>query len=83
MATYIGTGRRIQPIVETFVATLGQTTFNITYSAATDVIDVYQNGVRLFPGDYTATNSTTVILTSGCDAGDEITIVVNKPTQPK
>ena len=82
MATYIGTGRRT-PSVNTFTATLNQTVFSVTYSAATDVVEVYQNGVRLFPGDFTATNSTTVILSAGCDAGDEITIILHRPTQPK
>jgi len=57
-------------------ATQGQTTFNVTYS--TDgYIDVCVNGVKLLKGvDYTATNGTTVVLTSGLNAGNVVDILV-------
>jgi hypothetical protein len=65
--------------VETEVITASaaqQTVFNlttITYSPGTDNLAVYRNGLRLLLGqDYTETNSNTVTLTSGVDAGDQL-----------
>ena len=60
--------------VTEFTATAGQTTFTPpSYTAG--FIDVLRNGVRLGSADYTATNGTTVVLTSGAVAGDLITTV--------
>ena len=56
-----------------YVATASQTTFNAIYGVG--AVDVYQNGVLLAPSDYTATDGTTVVLTTGASVSDEITIV--------
>ena len=55
-----------------FTATSGQTTFTPpSYTAG--FIDVFRNGVLLGSADYTASNGTTVVLTTGANAGDLIT----------
>jgi hypothetical protein len=60
---------------QTFTATASQTTFNtVGYTAG--FVDVYMNGVRLVDGtDFTATNGSTVVLTTGAAAGDVIEVV--------
>ena len=58
--------------VTEFTATAGQTTFTPP-SYTVGYINVYRNGVRLNSADYTATNGTTVVLTSGATAGDTVT----------
>ena len=59
---------------QTYTATSGQTTFNITYDAG--FVDVYLNGVKLLAGtDFTATSGTAVVLASGATAGDIVDIV--------
>ena len=63
-----------------FIATAGQTAFILgsgnTYTIGTGSIEVFQNGVRLISGvDYTETNSTTVTLTVGANAGDYVSII--------
>ena len=57
-----------------YTATSGQTSFNATYDVG--FVDVYLNGSRLIPTtDFTATNGTTVVLTTGATAGDNVSIV--------
>ena len=66
----------------TYTATANQTSFSgagaenvtLTYS---DVlyIDVYQNGVKLSPADYTATSGTTVVLGTGATVSDIIEVI--------
>lgn len=56
-----------------FTAEDGQTTFNVSYSG---YIDVYVNGLRLTPSQYTATTNTTVILTNAVSAGTIVEILV-------
>jgi len=57
-----------------FVATASQTTFTATYTAGR--VDVYSNGVKLVDiTDYTATNGTSVVLTSGAVVGDNIEVI--------
>ena len=57
-----------------YTATSGQTSFNATYDVG--FVDVYLNGSRLIPStDFTATNGTTVVLTTGATAGDNVSIV--------
>jgi hypothetical protein len=59
--------------VTEFTATAGQTTFTPpSYTAG--FINVYRNGVLLGSADYTATNGTTVVLTTGATAGDLVTV---------
>lgn len=57
-----------------YVATEGQTTFAATYHVGH--VDVYVNGVRMVDGDdFTATNGTSVTLTTPAKANDIIQIV--------
>lgn len=56
-----------------FIATAGQTTFNVAYTPG--FLQVYQNGVLLQTSDYTATNTTSVVLAVGANVNDEISIV--------
>ena len=66
-----------------FTATSGQTTFSgadddsrtLSYTD-TKFMDVFLNGVLLDPNsDYTATNGTSVVLTSGASAGDLLEVI--------
>ena len=55
-------------------ATSNQTSFSVTYDVG--FVDVYLNGVKLLAGtDFTATNGTAIILSSGATAGDIVDIV--------
>lgn len=56
-----------------FTATAGQTTFTPP-SYNVGFINVYSNGVLLGSADYTATNGTTVVLTTGVAAGTLVTV---------
>ena len=57
-----------------YTATSGQTTFNATYDVG--FVDVYLNGSRLVPNtDFTATNGSQVVLTTGATTGDNIGII--------
>ena len=55
------------------LATAGQTSFYASYTVG--FLDVFLNGVKLLAGDYTASNGTTVVLNSACQANDEVVIV--------
>lgn len=55
-------------------ATASQTVFSIAYTVG--YIEVYQNGVRLAPDEFTATNGTSVTLATAATLGDEIMFVV-------
>ncbi len=58
----------------TYTATAGQTVFAATYD--TGYVDVYLNGVKLVAGtDFTATNGTSITLTSGAAVNDVVDIV--------
>ena len=59
--------------VTEFTATAGQTTFTPP-SYSVGFINVYLNGVLLGSADYTATNGTTVVLTTGASAGNLVTV---------
>jgi len=55
-------------------ATASQTTFSATYTVG--YVDVYLNGVKLVSGtDFTATNGTSVVLTTGATVGDSVEIL--------
>jgi len=59
---------------QNYTATGGQTTFTIDYDVG--FVDVYLNGVKLVVGtDFTATNGTSIVLTSGATAGDKVDIL--------
>jgi hypothetical protein len=55
------------------VASAGQTTFTVAYTIG--YLQVYVNGVLLNSTDYTANNTTSVILNLGALAGDMVEIV--------
>ena len=66
----------------TYTATAGQTSFsgagaeNVTLTYSDEIyIDVYQNGVKLSPADYTATSGTTVVLATGATVNDIVEVV--------
>ena len=59
--------------VTEFTATAGQTTFTPP-SYTVGFINVYRNGSRLGTADYTASNGTTVVLTSAASASDLVTV---------
>ena len=66
----------------TYTATAGQTSFsgagaeNVTLTYADELyIDVYQNGVKLSPADYTATSGTTVVLGTGATVSDIVEVI--------
>lgn len=56
-----------------FTATAGQTTFSMTYVVG--AIDVYRNGVKLAPADFTATNGTSIVLLNAATVGDTIEVI--------
>ena len=59
-----------------YTATASQTTFNTSgYTAG--FVDVYLNGVKLVDGtDFTATNGSDVVLTTGASASDVVDILI-------
>lgn len=58
----------------TYTATAAQTTFSATYAVGN--VDVYRNGAKQVNGtDFTATNGTSIVFTSGLPAGDVVEIV--------
>lgn len=60
--------------VSTATATAAQTSFTVSYTVG--LLDVYQNGARLIPStDYTATNGTSIVLTTGATLNDELMFV--------
>lgn len=61
---------------ETFTATASQTTFN-TGGYTPGYLDVYLNGVKLVNGtDFTASNGSDVVLTSGAAASDILEVTI-------
>ena len=60
---------------ESFTATASQTTFN-TAGYTPNFLDVFLNGVHLLNGtDYTATNGSDVVLTTGAAASDVVEVI--------
>jgi len=63
-----------------FTATSGQTTFSTDDTStalayAVGKIDVFLNGIRLAPADFTATNGTSIVLASGANTSDVLFVV--------
>jgi len=59
---------------QVYTATSGQTTFSVTYDVG--FVDVYLNGVKLVAGtDFTATNGTSIVLSTGATLNDIVDIV--------
>jgi hypothetical protein len=67
-----GIGSRV---VDVFTATASQTVFTTSAGYSVGYVDVYVNGIKLLPADFTATNATTVTLGSGADVSDEVVII--------
>jgi hypothetical protein len=65
-----GTSSIIAIDAKSYTATAAQTTFLVSY--APPFVDVYVNGVHLTSSEYTATNGTSVVLGTSCNAGDEV-----------
>jgi hypothetical protein len=58
-----------------FIATAGQTTFT-TSGFDPGYVDVYQNGIKLIvTTDFSDTNGTDIVLTTGANLSDEISVV--------
>ena len=77
MSGYIGTLPIPQATQtrETFTATAGQTSF-ATSGYTPNYVDVWLNGVKLVNGtDFTASNGSDIVLTSGAAAGDTVEVL--------
>ena len=62
---------------ETFNVTANQTVFNLSNSYNTGYVDVFVNGVRLSPADFTETNSTTITLAQPAIPGDVVDVLIH------
>ena len=60
-----------------FSATEGQTSFSVGYEVG--YVDVFLNGVRLNSDNFTATDGSTVGLTTAASGGDAVDIIVYEP----
>lgn len=60
---------------DNFTATAGQTVFTTSNGYTLGYVQVFMNGVLLAPSDFTANDESTVVLTVGASAGDEISVV--------
>jgi hypothetical protein len=61
--------------IQTFTATANQTTFTIAGGYVVGLVDVFINGVRLTASDFTATNGTTVVLTTGTGVNNIVDVI--------
>ena len=68
-------GNTAYQTAQDFIATASQTTFTTAGTYTVGFVDVYRNGARLGAADFTATNTTTVVLANACTAGDLVTVV--------
>ncbi len=71
--SYLGTEPKQDIVVNSheYVATAGQTEFNVIYEK---YVEVFLNGVQLSMTDFTATNGISVVLNSGAEAGDIVKV---------
>lgn len=60
---------------DAFTATAGQTTFTTSNGYTLGYVQVFMNGVMLALTDYTANDESTVVLSTGARAGDEIVVI--------
>jgi len=76
MAGYIGTGAVPQATQkrDSFTTTANQTSFP-TSGYTPGFVDVYMNGVKLAPADFTATNSSDVVLAVAAAANDTLEVI--------
>ena len=69
--SYYGNFNKTTKTQSFYTATNDQTVFNIDYAVGN--VEVYQNGRRLRNDtDFTATNGTSITLTTGATTGDDI-----------
>lgn len=67
------TGQYIISSQQIFTANANQTTFSVNYTVG--YVDVHLNGIKLVSGqDFTATNGSSVVLTTAASAGDIVDI---------
>ena len=59
-------------VVTEFIATAGQTTFNVTYNSG--LVDVFYNGSKLLSTEYAAGNGTTIVLNFPCNLNDTLEV---------
>lgn len=59
-------------VVTEFIATAGQTTFNVTYNSG--LVDVFYNGSKLVSSEFTAGNGTTIVLNFPCNVNDSVAV---------
>jgi hypothetical protein len=57
-------------------ASPGQDTFNFNYEIGS--AEIYINGVRLSPNEFTATNGTSIVLNDSCFGGETVEILVSQ-----
>jgi len=62
---------------ETFNVTANQTIFDLTNTYNTGYIDVFVNGVRLSPADFTETSSTRITLAEPAIPGDVVDVLIH------
>ena len=62
---------------ETFTVTANQTVFTLSNSYNTGYVDVFVNGVRLSPADFTETDSTTITLAEPAIPGDVVDVLIH------
>ena len=61
--------------IQTYIATANQTTFTVTGGYVVGLVDVYINGIKISTSDFTATNGSTVVLTTGTGSGNIVEVV--------
>ena len=68
----VGTGTGTQYDRQPYTATAGQTTFTVGYDLVSSVplVQVFINGVLIDKTEYTATNGTSIVLSTGTSLGD-------------
>lgn len=75
-----GGGSTTTRVLQTFTTTAGQTVFTVTGGYTVGMIDVFYNGSRLSPSEFTATDGSVITLTLGAyDAGDVIDVIAFVP----
>lgn len=71
-----GGGSTVGRTIQTFTATAGQTTFTISGGYTVNNLDIFLNGVRLNPTEYSASNGTTVVLLDACAVNDILNVII-------
>ena len=65
---------------QTFTATAGQTIFSFTYTVGQ--LDVFINGVKLSPSEYTANDTASVILNTACFGDETVELISYSSVNP-